>query len=164
MKATTSMAAAVVASLGLAMSAGAATSNTSATTELHHHAPMGMRDGFMVALHQLNLTSEQQQSIKSIMSNAHQEAKSAAGALDYSALNNPGDPNYAQAVREAQNAATQRIEQRSNIDQQIYNLLTPEQKTQLPKVLTEMKAKAEQRRDEWQQKHNQSATTNSGGN
>jgi len=150
-----------LAGLGIAVSAYAVTADTATT----HHHPTAQRggfhgDGFMAALHKLNLTAEQQQSIHTLTDSARQQAKttSANGSADFFALQNPGDPNYAQAVRNAQSAAANRIEQRSALDQQVYNLLTTEQKTQLPQVLSAMKAKAEQHRAERQQKHSQTTS------
>lgn len=122
------------------------------------HAQLG---GFGMALHKLNLTAQQQQSIKDLVKNAHEQLESQSNPLDFVALNNPGDPNHAQAVRNAQNLATQLIETHSNVDQQIYNLLTPDQKAQLPKVLAEMKAKFEQRREQWREHHTQSSSASS---
>jgi Spy/CpxP family protein refolding chaperone len=55
-------------------------------------------------------------------------------------LANPGDPNYVSAVTAAKAAATNRIQQRSDLQVQIYGLLTPEQQGKLPQVLADMKA------------------------
>ena len=41
----------------------------------------------------------------------------------------------------------------SEIQGQIYNVLTAQQKAQLPTVLASMKAQAAQRRAAWEQKH-----------
>jgi len=153
-----------LASVGLTVSAVAATADTAAMPAHHHHHPMMMGGvGFMAALHKLNLTAEQEKSIHSIMDGARQQLKSGAenGSADFFALQNPGDPNYNQAVHNAEAAATNRIEQRSAVDQQIYNLLTPEQKAQLPQVLANMKTKAEQRHSEWQQQHSHSTSSSS---
>jgi len=38
-----------------------------------------------------------------------------------------------------------------DLEVQIYGLLTPAQQGQLPAVLADMKAKADQRREQWQQ-------------
>jgi len=164
MKKTTKMAAVMLTAFGVAAVASAATTaNTGSAMPQHHFhgaGPRGMHGdfaggGFMAALHQLNLTDQQKQTIKSILSTAHQQAP-ASNSSEFTVLNNPGDPNYAQAVRDAQTAAANRIQQRSAVEQQVYNLLTPEQKTQLPKVLADMQAKFEQRRADWQQRHESS--------
>lgn len=168
MKQMTKIAAVVLATFGV-VAVGAATTADTASTESHHHfhgpGPHGMHGefaggGFMAALRQLNLTDQQKQSIKSILSSAHPQAP-APNSSEFTALNNPGDPNYAQAVRDAQTAAADRIQQRSNVEQQVYNLLTAEQKAQLPKVLADMQAKFEQRRADWQQRHESSSSTTS---
>jgi Spy/CpxP family protein refolding chaperone len=102
------------------------------------------------AAKQLNLTAEQEASIKTILSNAHAQAKAAHAtgntALDMAVLGNPGDPNYATALQSAKTLAANRIQTESELQGQIYNVLTAEQKAQLPTVLASMKAKAEARR------------------
>ena len=120
-----------------------------------HHG--GMMLGLTLrATKQLNLTAEQQASIKSILSNARAQAKAAhaAGAqTDLSVLGNPGDPNYATALQSAKASASSRIQAQSELQGQIYNVLTADQKAQLPTVIASLKAQAAQHRAEWQQKH-----------
>src|SRR5882757_8954957 len=61
-----------------------------------HHRHGGMLVGVMLrATHQLNLTAEQQATIKGILSNARAQHQAAAGSagVDLMALGNPGDPN-----------------------------------------------------------------------
>ncbi len=158
----------VLAIAGMTAVAGTASAQTtapSATTtapsEGHRwHARFG--DGLLLritlhAVNQLNLTDEQQASIKTILSNAHAQMKAAHAAgnttIDIAVLGNPGDPNYATALQSAKSAAANRIQTESELQGQIYNVLTPEQKAQLPTVLASMKAKAEARRAAWQEKH-----------
>lgn len=167
MNTKTRITAAILASLGLAASVMAATSSSSSSAPPHHERGpmMGMPGpfaggGFMAALRQLNLTDQQKQSIKTLMGSARQQFQPLLTDTDIAALSNPGDPNYAQAVRDAQAAASKRIEQFSNVEQQIYNLLTPDQKTQLPKVLADLKANREQRRGD-RQKHGQRSSSSS---
>jgi Spy/CpxP family protein refolding chaperone len=127
-----------------------------------HHA--GMLVGLTLrATKQLNLTAEQQASIKSVLSAARTQQKAAmaaaqGGRVDVTALGNPGDPNYATALQSAKTLAANRIQHESELQAQIYNVLTPEQKTQLPTVLAGMKAKAAQRRAAWLQKHAEGTT------
>ena len=68
-------------------------------------------------------------------------------------LANPGDPNYATALQSAKTLASTRIQNQSELQGQIYNVLTAQQKAQLPTVLASMKAQAAQRRAAWEQKH-----------
>jgi hypothetical protein len=68
-------------------------------------------------------------------------------------LGNPGDANYATALQSAKTLAATRIQNESELQGQIYNVLTAQQKAQLPTVLASMKAQAAQRRAAWEQKH-----------
>jgi Spy/CpxP family protein refolding chaperone len=141
-------------------SAAAITSSTTAAPAAGHrwHGHHGGLLGVTLrATKQLNLTPEQQASIKTILTNARAQAKAARAAgqppVDIAVLGNPGDPNYAAALQSAKTLAASRIQAESELQGQIYNVLTPEQKAQLPTVLASMKAKAEQRRAAWEQKH-----------
>ena len=148
-----------LASLGIAAAVGVASAATNTTTSqqpAHHfqgHRHPGARGAmaspFMRAIHQLNLTDEQRQSIRTVLQNQRQQAQANAGVNrpDIEALANPGDPNYAAAVTAAKTAAANAIDRRSAVEQQIYGLLTPEQQAQLPKVLADMKTRMEQRHD-----------------
>jgi Spy/CpxP family protein refolding chaperone len=113
-------------------------------TKPHHH--MMHRSPFLIAVHQLGLSDAQRQSIHGIMEQSHTQAKAefANHRGEFSGMLNPGDPNYANAVKAAENAAVAHIEQRSKDDTQIYNLLTPEQQTKLPQVLATMKEHKQQ--------------------
>jgi Spy/CpxP family protein refolding chaperone len=140
--------------------APAATTTDTAPTGGHkwHRHPGGMLLGMTLrATRQLNLTAEQQASIKSILANAREQAKAARASgqppVDMAVLANPGDPNYATALQSAKTLASNRIQKESELQAQIYNVLTPEQKAQLPTVLASMKAQAAQRRAQWEQKH-----------
>ena len=122
----------------------------------HHHG------GFLLgmtlrATKQLNLTADQQASIKTILSTARAQAKAAHAAgtstVDMTVLANPGDANYATALQTAKTASATRLQNESEIQGQIYNVLTAQQKAQLPTVLASMKAQAAARRAAWEQKH-----------
>ena len=127
----------------------------------HHHG------GFLLgttlrATKQLNLTADQQASIKTILSTARAQAKAAhaagASTVDMTVLANPGDANYATALQAAKTASATRIQNESEIQGQIYNVLTAAQKAQLPTVLASMQAQAAARRAAWEQKHAASTT------
>lgn len=100
---------------------------------------------FFRALKQLNLSDEQEQQIKTLIGAARQSAKSQATA-DLSVLANPADPNYASALQGVKDRAAARIQRWSDVQMQIFNVLTPEQKAQLPQVLSAMQARIAQRR------------------
>lgn len=157
-----------IASIGAGGAVGIASAQTPAPAAAASTAPaMGHgwhrhRGGMMLAMtlratRQLNLTADQQASIKSILANARAQMQAAHASgqapVDMAVLANPGDPNYATAVQSAKTLAANRIQTESEVQGQIYNVLTAEQKAQLPTVLASMKAEAAQRRANWEQKH-----------
>ena len=160
-----------IAGIGAAASIASAQSTTTApsTGTTTTTAPAGghkwhghHRGGFLLgmtlrATKQLNLTADQQASIKQILSNARAQAKAAHASgqapVDLAVLGNPGDANYATALQSAKTLAANRIQAESELQGQIYNVLTAQQKAQLPTILASMKAEAEQRRATWEQKH-----------
>jgi Spy/CpxP family protein refolding chaperone len=133
-----------------------ATATTPATGKHWHHHHGSLLVGTMLhAAHQLNLTTDQQAQIKTILSTArtqHQQAAS-AGSVDMMTLANPDDPNYATALQNAKSMAATRLQRESELQGQIYAVLTPAQKSALPQVLAAMKTKAQARRAAWQQQH-----------
>jgi Spy/CpxP family protein refolding chaperone len=128
----------------------------------HHHGGGFLLGMTLRATKQLNLTAEQQASIKTILSTARAQAKAAHAAgtstVDMTVLANPGDANYATALQTAKTASATRLQNESEIQGQIYNVLTAQQKAQLPTVLASMKAQAAARRAAWEQKHAASTT------
>jgi Spy/CpxP family protein refolding chaperone len=157
-----------VASLGTAAGVASAQTTTTPSTTTTTTAPATghkwhrHHGGFLLgmtlrATKQLNLTAEQQASIKSILSTARAQAKAAHASgqspIDMTVLGNPGDANYATALQSAKTLASTRIQNESELQGQIYNVLTAQQKAQLPTVLASMKAQAAQRRAAWEQKH-----------
>ena len=162
------LAAAATVGAGAAVAAAATTPTAAATTTATtpapggkhwHHRHGGMLVGVMLrATRQLNLTTDQQTAIKGILSTAraqHQAAAAAGGTagVDLMTLANPGDPNYSAALQNAKTAAATRLQKEVDLQGQIYNVLTPDQKAKLPQVLADMKSKAEQRRAAWSQRH-----------
>lgn len=116
----------------------------------------GMLVGVMLrATRQLNLTSDQEASIEGILSSARAQHQAAAGSasVDMLTLANPGDPNYATALQNAKAAAATHLQNQVELQSQIYNVLTADQKARLPQVLADMKTKFEARRAAWQQQH-----------
>jgi len=145
----------------------ASTSGTDAATApsapvTDHNWHRRAHGGFLLgttlrATRQLNLSPEQLASIKTILSSARAQRKAARASgrmpLDVTVLGNPGDPNYATALQNAKTLAATRIQSESEIQGQIYNVLTAEQKAQLPTVLAAMKARAARRRASWEEQH-----------
>jgi Spy/CpxP family protein refolding chaperone len=163
---------AAVAAVSTTTTPTAATTTTTAPAaggrHWHHgHHGGGMLVGVMLrATKQLNLTSDQQASIKTILSTARAQHAAAAGfgAVDLTTLANPGDPNYATALQNAKTAATTRLQNEVELQGQIYNVLTADQKAKLPQVLADMKSKFEARRAAWQQQHGAASTGAAGSN
>jgi Spy/CpxP family protein refolding chaperone len=140
--------------LGVGTIAWAADSAAPATAPAAHHwhggHPGMMQGPLHHVLKELNLTPEQKQQVHSIL----ESARPAPGTAmpDFTVLANPGDPNFAAAVAQAKVQAAQHVQKMADVSQQIYAILTPDQKAKLPQVLADMKAKFEQRRQEWQEK------------
>jgi Spy/CpxP family protein refolding chaperone len=119
--------------------------------------PMLLDGPFLHAIQQLNLSAEQQSTIHGYLETARQQLQSGADArMNIETLANPGDPNYVSAVAAAKASAARQIQQRSDLQVQIYGLLTPEQQAKLPQVLTDMKAQHAQHHAEFTQ-HRESA-------
>ena len=150
---------------GVAYAQSTAPATTTTTTAPAHGGHMWHRHhggGFLVgmtlhATKQLNLTADQQASIKTILTTARAQAKAAHASgqapVDMAVLANPGDPNYATALQSAKTLAATRIQNESELQSQIYSVLTAAQKAQLPAVLATLKAQAQQRRAVWEQRH-----------
>jgi Spy/CpxP family protein refolding chaperone len=98
------------------------------------------------ALRRLNLTPDQRTQVRQILSSARSQADSLrqSVAQNFAALHNPGDPNYAAALQAAQTRASGLVAQRSQIEKQIYGVLTPAQKSQLPQVLASIQTRMQQ--------------------
>jgi Spy/CpxP family protein refolding chaperone len=114
----------------------------------HHHGHGMMAGGGLLrAVHQLNLTPAQQQSVHTILAAARSQfeaERKAGGGPDFTVLSNPGDPNYASAKQDLQSRLANRIQEQSQTELAIYKVLTPEQQQQLPQILAAMKAKMAQ--------------------
>jgi Spy/CpxP family protein refolding chaperone len=142
--AMTGVAGAVVAQTSSSSSSGGASTATPGGHHWKHHHGMMAGGGLMHALHQLNLTQAQQQSVHTILTAARSQfaaERKAGGGPDFTALSNPGDPNYATAKQELQTRIANHIQEQTQTEQAIYKVLTPEQQQQLPGILANMKAK-----------------------
>jgi periplasmic protein CpxP/Spy len=115
-----------------------------------HRPGGGMMGGLPLlrSFHALNLTDAQKHQVHDLLSKAHEQfaTKRPPGPpADMLALVNPGDPGYAKAVQAAKARAADRIQHRSDLNQQLYGVLTADQKTQLTKMLATWKARMAQR-------------------
>ncbi len=104
---------------------------------------------FLHAAHQLNLSADQKQGIRGLLDRARAQRRAQGPFPDWAALADPGDPGHAAAVQAAQARLSARIEADSELEGRIYDLLTPQQKAQLPQVLASMRARWQQRRAAW---------------
>ncbi len=139
---------------------GTSSSSSSSHSGHWHHARGALFVGTLLrATRQLNLTTDQKQSIRTLLSQARSQLRSGGGAPDMTVIGNPGDANFATAVQSLQSRASSRIEQQSELASNIYNVLTPQQKQQLPTVLASIQAKLAQRRAAWQARHSASTTS-----
>jgi Spy/CpxP family protein refolding chaperone len=118
-----------------------------------HARGAGPVHALLRATRQLNLSADQKQSIKTLMMQARSQHRGAGSGPDMTVLGNPGDANYGTAVQSLQSRAASRIQEESALASSIYNVLTPEQKQQLPAVLANLKAQAQARRAAWQAQH-----------
>jgi Spy/CpxP family protein refolding chaperone len=117
----------------------------------HHHGGnhgdsgfgIGMSGGFGPALKQLNLTDEQRKSVESILSAARPEMQKMRtdmrNMVETFQNTLPDDPKYSAAIvhvtKESQQLAAALVKQVSEVRQEIYAVLTPEQKAKLPDLM-----------------------------
>ena len=162
---------AAIAGVALAAGTGAAWAGG------HRHAEHGWGgDGGMGDMHymlkELDLTPEQQQTIRGIFDNSHskfealhEEMRANRDALlDVS----PGDANYQTTVnkvsQQSGDLASRLVLTMSDVRTQVYGVLTDEQRAKLPQVRAEMKArmdehhaKMRERMDSWRQRRSGSS-------
>ena len=95
--------------------------------------------GLMPLLKQLDLTDAQRQQIRTLLGNARAQMRSERQGqpVDLVALGDPANPQHEAAVQAAKMRAVDRVQQRSDLQQQIYALLTPAQQQKLPQLLAE---------------------------
>jgi Spy/CpxP family protein refolding chaperone len=127
-------------------SSGASTGSTGGHHWKHRHGMMA-GGGLLHALHQLNLTPAQQQSVHTILTAARSQfaaERKAGGGPDFTALSNPGDPNYATAKQELQTRVANHIQEQTQTEEAIYKVLTTQQQQLLPGILANMKARMAQ--------------------
>jgi len=112
----------------------------------HHH-------GAFHLLSKLNLSAEQQASIKTIMANAAPQMESIRQEMRANSLKlsqtQPTDANYANVVSQVTQANgslhSQMITQREAVRAQIFKVLTPAQQTQLAELKAQMQARMQAR-------------------
>jgi Spy/CpxP family protein refolding chaperone len=94
----------------------------------------------MPVLSKLNLTDDQKAQIHTLLGNARTQARSEnqGQEVNRAALGNPADPQHDAAVQAAKVRAADRVQRMSDLQQQIFAVLTPEQKAQVPQLLADM--------------------------
>jgi Spy/CpxP family protein refolding chaperone len=112
-----------------------------------HHGWHGHGPGLMGSFRELGLSDAQREQIHTILSaeRAQMKANAPSARAAMFALENPGDPGFAAAVDAAKTRAAERIQHRSDLEVQLYNVLTPEQKTQFAEILAAKQARWQQR-------------------
>lgn len=152
------VAACIVGSAGIAASyAGTA---QRAAPGAHHdrmHVHKHERHGPPLArlVQRLDLTDAQRQSVRSILESSAEQRralrKEQRATMKATLSTMPDDPSYPALIDKRKQLASAAIQHRSDLNVQIYSLLTEEQKARLPMLIEEMQArmkkKHERRRD-----------------
>jgi len=111
----------------------------------HHGQPPLAR-----LVQKLDLTQAQRQSLQSLLDATAAERKALReqqrALMKESFTTLPDSPNYPALVEKRKQLASAAIQQRSDLNVQIYALLTPEQKAEIPKLIEDMKSRAKERR------------------
>ena len=119
----------------------------------HGGGPMGggAEGAMMQVMHELGLSDAQKQQIHTLVKTARGQWQAAEGSglSDLAALGNPGDPNHAAALQSAKTRAAQHIQDWSDLEQQIYGVLTTDQRARLPQLLTDLQSRISARHSEW---------------
>ena len=122
----------------------------------HRHGPMHRHGGapLMATLKQLDLTAEQKQSVQAIYESTAEQRKALReqrrANRESLASTLPDDANYPGLIATQKQLAVDAIQQSSDLQTQIFAVLTPEQKAQVPQLMAERKARLDQRRAERQ--------------
>jgi protein CpxP len=147
---------ALIAALITSTGAGVAVAHDAAHGHAARHPAPHMMRGFAGEpplarlVQKLDLTDEQRQSIRSLLQATKEQRKSLheeqRANFKESLTVLPDDPAYPAMIEKRKQLAAQAIQQRSDLNVQIYALLTAEQKAQIPTLIEEMKTKMKERR------------------
>jgi Spy/CpxP family protein refolding chaperone len=144
---------------GTSMAAGQATQPSAAPLDAPNAGPGGPHGwhrhhgGMAHLLAQLNLTAQQQASIKTILAGAAPQMKTIHEEMRANSLKlqqtQPTDPNYANVVAQVTQANgslhSQMITQREAVRAQVFKVLTPAQQSQLATLQAQKQAQREAR-------------------
>jgi protein CpxP len=145
------------AAAGISIATAADEATTAAPTAPGPHGWHHHHHGFGHLLSKLNLSPEQQASIKTIMANAgpqmksiHQEMRANSLKLSQTQPNDASYPNVVAQVTQANGSLhSQMITQREAVRAQIFKVLTPAQQTQLAALKAQMQARMQAGRGAW---------------
>jgi Spy/CpxP family protein refolding chaperone len=144
------IAACIVGTAGIAAAADSSHSAHAGNDKHHRHMRhhFGGEPPFARLIQKLDLTDEQRQSLSSLIesSKPQQEAlrEQHRETMKAAMTTLPDDPNYPALIAKRKELASASIQQRSDLNVQIFALLTPEQKAQVPALIEEMKTRAKQ--------------------
>lgn len=128
---------------------------------MHHHRGHD-RLPMMSTLKQLDLTADQQQSVRAVFESNAQQRKALRererANRESLASTMPDDPDYPALIAAKKQLAAESIQHASDMQIQVFALLTPEQKAKVPQVLAERKARWEQRRGEHKERSKSTAS------
>lgn len=152
---------------GATVYASNAADGAGAKTEKQHqmHHRHGARHGspLMSTLKQLDLSAQQQQSIKAVFQGNADKRKALRDQQRANrqalATTMPDDANYPALIAAQKQLAADAIQQMSDTQTQIYAVLTPEQRAKVPEILAERKAKWEQRREQFRNRMTESTAS-----
>jgi Spy/CpxP family protein refolding chaperone len=147
-----------VSTLSMAQTPPASTPAPAPPGRMHNR---GHEHPFMHILHQLDLTAEQKAKIHAIYEatrpNMESLGKSTHGTMEQLMTTPPGDASYAALVDTAKSNALAHIKLISDLQTQIYAVLTPEQQAKIPAIVTAEKAKRDAARKKWRATHEPAA-------
>lgn len=108
-------------------------------------------------IQKLDLTDAQRENIRGILEASESQRKALReqhhAAMKASITTLPDDPNYLALVEKRKQLASEAIQQRSDLNSQIYAVLTPEQKAQVPQLIEQVKAQMRERRGHYKQRN-----------
>jgi Spy/CpxP family protein refolding chaperone len=145
-----------IALLGALLAISAAVSGQEAMDEhakhrMHMHGfAFGGETPLTRLVQRLDLSEEQRQNLDSLLDSKRAEQESLQeqqrANVEASLTTLPDDPAYPALVEKRKELASTAIQQRSDLNVQIYALLTPEQKARVPQLIEEMRAHMKERR------------------
>jgi Spy/CpxP family protein refolding chaperone len=148
--------AAIVAASFATLSVAQSTAAAPGTAVSQGHGHFRHRALYAHLLHKLNLSAQQKGEIRTLMAQNRSERSSLMSSVrtNRAALEStsPADSSYAGLVSTAQANASAAVQARANLWSQIYAVLTPDQKAQIPGIVAAEQA----RRAEWQAQHSNS--------